>query len=228
MNRLFASALSLALLFFITTASLAQVQVGLRVGANWSNVSEPSLLRNLPVQPEFSPGPTGAIFLEVPLSDRVSFRPEVAFVQKGFLLREGTNLNLGFLDIPIGARVAYQIQSIQTPLLLKVNLTDGPVKPYIFAGPALGYAFDGRIRTRATALFTTQNMDVPLGIGGTINHWDFSGVGGLGLSADTGTGKFFVEARYDYGFTRQLQVPLVNLPVRNRTVGVSIGYAFTI
>ena len=228
MNRLFASALSLAALFATATASFAQVQVGVRAGANWSNVSEPSLLQNLPVQPEFSPAPTGAIFLEVPLSGRVSFRPEVAFVQKGFLLREGTNLNLGFLDIPIGARVAYQIQSIQTPLLLKINLTDGPIKPYIFAGPAVGYAFDGRIRTRATALFTTKNMDVPLGIGGAINHWDFSGVGGLGLSADMGAGKFFVEARYDHGFTRQLQVPLVNLPVRNRTVGVSIGYAFTI
>ncbi|MBO0932378.1 porin family protein [Fibrella aquatilis] len=228
MNRLFASALSLVALFFVTTASFAQVQVGVRGGATWSNVSEPSLLQNLPVQPEFSPGPTGAIFLEVPLSERVSFRPEVAFVQKGFLLREGTSLNLGILDIPIGARVAYQIQSIQTPLLLKVNLSDGPVKPYIFAGPAVGYAFDGRIRTRATALFTTKNMDVPLGIGGAINHWDFSGVGGLGLSADMGAGKFFVEARYDYGFTRQLQVPLVNLPVRNRTVGVSVGYAFTL
>ena len=228
MNRLSASALLLAALLAVTTTSFAQVQVGVRAGANWSNVSEPSLLQNLPVQPEFSPGPTGAIFLEMPLSNRVSFRPEVAFMQKGFLLREGTNLNLGFLDIPIGARVAYQIQSIQTPLLLKINLSDGPVKPYIFAGPAIGYTFDGRIRTRATALFTTKNMDVPLGIGGTINQWDFSGVGGLGLSADMGAGKFFIEARYDHGFTRQLQVPLVNLPVRNRTVGVSIGYAFTI
>ncbi|MBO0937225.1 PorT family protein [Fibrella sp. HMF5335] len=228
MNRLFASALSLAALFVVTTTSFAQVQVGVRGGVNWSNVSEPSLLQNLPVQPEFSPGPTGAIFLEVPLSERVSFRPEVAFVQKGFLLREGTSLDLGFLDIPVGARVAYQIQSIQTPLLLKVNLSDGPVKPYFFAGPAVGYAFDGRVRTRATALFTTKNMDVPLGIGGAINHWDLGGVGGLGLSADMGAGKFFIEARYDHGFTRQLQVPLVNLPVRNRTVGVSVGYAFTL
>ena len=227
MKRLFASALAVASLF-VADDTFAQVQIGFRGGANWGTVSEPSLLKNLPVQPELSPGPTGAIFLDVPLSDRVSFRPEVAYVQKGFVLREGTNIDLGFINVPIGARVAYQTQSIQTAALLKINLADGPVQPYIFAGPAIAYTFDGRVRTRATALFTTQNMDVDLDFGNTLHPWDFSGVGGLGLSLEAGAGKFFVEGRYDYGFTRQLQVPLVNLPVRNRSVGVSVGYAFTL
>ncbi|HEX9958605.1 MAG TPA: porin family protein [Fibrella sp.] len=226
-NALLGSAFAVASLF-VSSSSFAQVQVGFRGGVNWGTVSEPSLLKTLPVQPELSPGPTGSIFLEVPLSNRVSFRPEVGYVQKGFVLREGTNINLGFIDIPIGARVAYQTQSIQTGLLFKANLTEGPVQPYIFAGPAVGYSFNGRIRTRATALFTTQNMDVDLDFGNTLNPWDISAVGGLGLSAETGSGKFFVEARYDYGLTRQLTVPLVNLPVRNRSMGVSLGYAFTL
>jgi hypothetical protein len=226
-NKVLGLAFATAALF-VSSSSFAQVQVGFRGGVNWGTVSEPSLLKNLPVQPQLSPGPTGAIFLEVPLSNRVSFRPEVAYVQKGFVLREGTNLDLGLINIPLGARVAYQTQSIQTGMLFKANLTDGPVQPYIFGGPAVGYTFDGRIRTRATALFTTRNMDVDLDFGNTLKPWDFSAVGGLGLSAETGSGKFFVEARYDYGFTRQLQVPLVNLPVRNRGVGVSLGYAFTL
>lgn len=227
MKRFFASALTLASLF-AASASFAQVQVGFRGGVNWGTVSEPSLLRSLPVQPDFSPGPTGALFLDVPLSDRVSFRPEVAYVQRGFVLREGTDIDLGLINIPIGARIAYQTQSVQTAALLKVNLADGPVQPYIFAGPALAYTFDGRVRTRATALFTTRNMDVDLDFSNTLNPWDFSGVGGLGLSMEAGAGKFFVEGRYDHGFTRQLKVPLVNLPVRNRSVGVSLGYAFTL
>ncbi len=232
MKTPFASVLLTAalLLTALLTAPVAQaqVQVGFRGGANWSTVSEPSLLQNLPVRPEFSPGPTGAIFLDVPISNRVSFRPEVAFVQKGFLLREGTNLDLGFINVPVGARVAYQAQNIQMGFFLKANLTDGPVQPYVFGGPAVSYAVDGRIRTRATALFTTKNMDVDLDFGKTLNPWDISGVGGLGLAAETGMGKFFVEGRYEYGFTRQFQVPLVNLPVRNRSVGVSVGYMFTL
>lgn len=226
-NALLGSAFTIAS-FFVSTSSFAQVQVGFRGGVNWGTVSEPSMLKNLPVQPELSPGPAAAIFLDIPLSDRVSFRPEVGYVQKGFVLREGTNVDLGLFNLPIGARVAYQTQSIQTGLLFKANLTDGPVQPYIFGGPAVGYTFDGRVRTRATALFTTQNMDVDLDFGNTLNPWDISAVGGLGLSAEMGAGKFFVEARYDYGLTRQLQVPLVNLPVRNRSVGVSLGYAFTL
>ena len=218
----------LAFTSFAATDSLAQVQVGFRGGANWSTISKPSLLQSLPVQPQFSPGPTGALFFDVPLSDRVSFRPEVGYTQKGFLLREGTSIDLGLIDLPIGARVAYQTQSVQTALLLKVNLTDGPVQPYIFGGPAAAYSFDGRIRTRATALFTTRNMDVDLDFGNTLNPWDISAVGGLGLSAEAGRGKVFVEGRYEYGLTRQLTMPLVNLPVRNRSVGVSFGYAFSL
>lgn len=228
MKRLVASALAFTSLF-IASASFAQVQVGFRGGVNWGTVSEPSMLKNLPVQPELSPGPTGGIFLDIPLgTGLVSFRPEVNYVQKGFVLREGTNIDLGLINLPIGARVAYQTQSIQTAALLKVNLVDGPIQPYFFAGPAVAYTFDGRIRTRATALFTTKNMDVDLDFGNTLNPWDFSGVGGFGISTEAGSGKFFVEGRYEYGFTRQLQVPLVNLPVRNRSVGISVGYAFTL
>ncbi|MEZ0487147.1 porin family protein [Fibrella aquatica] len=226
-NALLGSAFTIASLF-VSSSATAQVEVGFRGGVNWATVSEPSLMRNLPVQPELSPGLTGAIFLTIPLSDRVSFRPEVGYVQKGFVLREGTSLDLGIIDIPIGARIAYQTQAIQTAFLLKANLTDGPVQPYVFGGPAVGYSVNGRVRTRATALFTSQNMDVDLDFGNTLNPWDVSAVGGLGLSAETGSGKFFVEARYDYGLTRQLKVPLVNLPVRNRSVGVSLGYAFTL
>ena len=211
---LFGSALTVVSLF-VSLSSFAQIQVGFRGGVNWGTVSEPALLKSLPVRPELSPGFAGAIFLDIPLSNRVSFRPEVGYVQKGFVLREGTNIDLGFINIPVGARVAYQTQSIQTALLLKANLTEGSVQPYIFGGPAVGYTVNGRVRTRATALFATK-------------PWDISAVGGLGLSADMGAGKFFVEARYDYGLTRQLQVPLVNLPVRNRSVGVSLGYAFTL
>jgi hypothetical protein len=228
MKRLFAPAFSLAFSLVAATASLAQVQIGIRGGLNWGTVSEPSLMQNLPIQPELSPGPMGGLFLDVPLSERVSFRPEANFIQKGFLLREGTDIDLGFINLPIGARVAYQTQSVQAAPLLKINLANGPVQPYLIAGPAISYAVDGRIRTRATALFTTRNMDVDLDFGNTLNPWDFSGIGGLGIAANAGAGKIFVEARYEYGFTRQLQVPLVNLPVRNRGIGVSVGYAFTL
>ena len=217
-----------ALGLLVAQSSFAQVQVGIRGGGNWGFVSKPAFLGSLTPTLYPSVGPTGAIFLDIPLSDRVSFRPEFAYVQKGFVVKEGLNLNLGGFNLPLGARVAYQSQNLEIPLLLKVNLTDGAVQPYIIAGPSVSYAVDGRIRTRATALFSTKPYDVDLNYGSMLNRWDVGAVGGLGLAFDAGAGKFFIEGRYTHGLTRQVQVPIVNVDVRNRGIAASIGYSFPI
>ena len=217
-----------ALGLMVAQSSFAQVQVGIRGGANVGFASKPDFLSGM--TPTFHPtvGPTGALFLDIPFSDRVSFRPEVAYVQKGVAIKEGLDLNLGGFNLPIGATIAYQSQTIEIPLLFKVNLTDGAVQPYIIAGPAVSYAIDGRIRTRATALFTSQPYDIDVNYGGMMSRWDVGAVGGLGFAFDAGVGKLFIEGRYTQGFTRQIQVPVVNLNVRNQGVAVSLGYSFPI
>ncbi|MCX6213998.1 porin family protein [Spirosoma sp.] len=209
-------------------SAFAQVQVGIRGGANFGFASKPEYLGSLTPDFHSSIGPTGALFLDIPLSDRVSFRPEVSYIQKGVAIKEGFDINLGGFSLPIGASIAYQSQQIEVPLLFKFNLSDGPVQPYFIAGPAVSYAFDGRIRTRASALVTTRPFDVDVNYGGMLTPWDVSAVGGLGLAMDAGAGKFFVEGRYTHGFTRQVQVPVVNVNVRNRGVAVSLGYSFPI
>jgi hypothetical protein len=217
-----------ALGLLIAQSSFAQVQVGIRGGGNWGFASKPAFLGSLTPTLHPSAGPTGALFLDIPLSDRFSFRPELAYVQKGFVVREGLDINLGGFNLPIGARIAYQSHNLEIPLLLKVNLSDGAVQPYLIAGPSVSYALDGRIRTRATALFSTQPYDVDLNYGNMLNRWDVGAVGGLGLAIDAGAGKFFIEGRYTHGFTRQVQVPVVNVDVRNRGIAASIGYSFPI
>ncbi|WP_420150380.1 porin family protein [Spirosoma sp.] len=228
MKRIVLAGVVALLSFIAAQTSFAQVQVGIRGGANWGFASKPDYLGSL--TPAFHPtaGPTGAIFLDIPLSDRVSFRPEVAYVQKGVAIKQSFDINLGGLNLPLGATVAYQSQQIEVPLLAKFNLSDGAVQPYVIAGPSVSYALDGRIRTRATALVTTQPIDVDVDYGGTLSRWDAGAVGGLGLAMDAGAGKVFVEGRYTHGFTRQIQVPVVNVNVRNRGLAVSLGYSFPI
>ncbi|SOD88614.1 porin family protein [Spirosoma fluviale] len=213
---------------FAAQSTFAQVQVGIRGGANFGFASKPEYLGSLTPDFHSSIGPTGALFLDIPLSDRVSFRPEVSYVRKGVAIKEGFDINLGGFSLPIGASIAYQSQQIEVPLLFKFNLSDGPVQPYFIAGPAVSYAFDGRIRTRGSALFTTRPFDVDVNYGGMLTPWDVSAVGGLGLAMDAGAGKLFIEGRYTHGFTRQVQVPVVNVNVRNRGVAVSLGYSFPI
>lgn len=212
----------------ISQTSFAQVQVGIRGGANWGFASKPEYLGSLTPDFHSTAGPTGAIFLDIPLSDRVSFRPEFAYIQKGVAIKQKLDLNLGGFNLPLGATVAYQSQNLEIPLLFKFNLSEGAVQPYLIAGPAVSYALDGRIRTRASALFTTQPFDMDVNYGGMLSRWDVGAVGGLGLSMDAGAGKFFIEGRYTHGFTRQIQVPVVNVNVRNRGVAFSLGYSFPI
>lgn len=212
----------------ISQTSFAQVQVGIRGGANWGFASKPEYLGSLTPDFHSTAGPTGAIFLDIPLSDHVSFRPEFAYVQKGVAIKQKLDLNLGGFNLPLGATVAYQSQNLEIPLLFKFNLSEGALQPYLIAGPSVSYALDGRIRTRASALFTTQPFDVDVNYGGMLSRWDVGAVGGLGLAMDAGAGKFFIEGRYTHGFTRQIQVPVVNVNVRNRGVAFSLGYSFPI
>lgn len=228
MKRIVLAGIVVVLSLIATQTSFAQVQLGIRGGANWGFASKPNYLGSL--TPTFHPtaGPTGAIFLDIPLSDRVSFRPEISYVQKGVAIKQSLDINLGGFNLPLGATIAYQSQNLEIPLLAKINLSDGPVQPYLIAGPSVSYALDGRIRTRASALVTTQPFDVDVNYGGTLSRWDFGAVGGLGLAMDAGAGKFFIEGRYTQGFTRQIQMPVVNMNVRNRGVAVSLGYSFPI
>lgn len=228
MKRIVLASVIAFLGLLVSQYSLAQVQIGVRGGANLGFASKPAYLNSL--TPAFRPstGPTGAIFLDIPISDRVSFRPEVAYVQKGVSIKQSLDINLGGFNLPFGATVAYQSQHIEIPLLAKFNLSDGAVQPYLIAGPAVSYAVDGRIRTRATALVTTQPFDVDVNYGGMLSRWDVGAVGGLGLAMDAGAGKFFIEGRYTHGFTRQIQLPIVNANVRNRDIALSLGYSFPI
>ncbi|RRB10646.1 porin family protein [Larkinella knui] len=218
-----------AMTFLLIQTASAQVQVGFRAGANWGAVSKPEFLDSFSPTFRLSAGPTGALFLEVPLSDRVSIRPEISYVQKGFVIDEGFKLPIGNWSLPLGARAAYQTRYVEVPVLAKINLNEGPVQVYMLAGAAAGYAVNGRIRSRTSGIFRSQPIDVDMNMGSFgYNRWDFSAIGGLGLSAEAGPGKFFVEARYEHGFSRQYDLPFIQLPIRNRGISASIGYSFAI
>ncbi len=223
-------ALAVASGLFATTTSFAQVQLGFRGGAHWGTVSKPSMLDSYTPSFQLSPGPQGALFLDIPLGEFVSFRPEVGYSQKGLVIRQSFNFDVLGVNVPLGARIALQTKNIDVPLLLKINLasSESSVQPYIIAGPAVSYAASNRVSARGDGLFRTQPLNINLPLGGVINQWDVSGVGGLGLAFNAGAGQFMLEGRYVHGLTRQIEVPVVQLPVRNRGVSVSLGYSFPI
>ena len=78
----------------------------------------PFILPNIFVK--FLPAPSGAIFVELPISDRISIQPELAFTQKGFVINESFNVgggdNLLGLNIPIGGRIALKNNHLEDHL----------------------------------------------------------------------------------------------------------------
>ena len=229
MNRIILT-LALTVCSLAAIPSVAQIQLGFRGGAHWSTVSKPSILDQYTPNFQLAAGPQGALFLDIPLGQFVSFRPEVGYVQKGLMIRESFDFKVLGATIPLGARIALQTKNIEVPLLLKINLAgaDSPVQPYVIAGPAVSYAADSRVSARGDGLFRTQALNINLPLGGIMNRWDVSGVGGLGLAFNAGAGQFILEGRYVHGLTRQIEVPVVQLPVRNRGLSASLGYSFPI
>jgi hypothetical protein len=182
------------------------------------------------ITPEFKllPAPSGAIFAELPISDRFSIQPELAFTQKGFVINEsfnvGSNNALG-INIPIGGRIALKNNHLELPILAKIKLgSPDEGHAYFLIGPSVGYLFDSRTVIRVLNIFPIRT-----GLGtGLFKDAEFSGVAAFGYEIPFRNGKFFMEGRYQHGFSRVLDLPLVQLPVRNQTVGFSMGLAFAL
>jgi hypothetical protein len=57
------------------------------------------------------------------------------------------------------------------------------------------------------------------------NRFEVGGVGGAGLSFEVGNAKLFVEGRYERGFTRVYDTPVVQVPVYNQSFSVLAGFS---
>jgi hypothetical protein len=219
---------TLALLLFAHLSFGQRVQIGARGGANWSTMTKFDLIEN--VTPTFRLMPSGgaAFFAEIPITEQFSIRPELAYTQKGFLVKESLSMSgsefLG-VNIPIGGTLAFKTNYVELPVLAKLKLGD-PELPhaYVIIGPSVGYMVDAKAIIRVLGLFPLRPS-----IGtGFFHQFELSGVGALGVEFPIGNGNIFLEGRYQHGFSRVLDIPLVELPVRNRTVGISAGFSFPI
>ncbi|WP_247232785.1 porin family protein [Telluribacter sp. SYSU D00476] len=215
---------SLALFLSVGFAS-AQWAVGVRGGAYMGTVTKPELLTTITPEFKWSPGVSSAVFAEYSLSDNVAIRPEILFQQKGFQMREGTSVSMGGFPVPIGVRSAYRVNYVETPVLLKLSTGGEGAQLYAIAGPSVGYATNAKLVTHPQAILdlrpirTNVNLDA-------INYqrFEFSAVAGAGLSVKAGAGDIIAEARYQHGFTRLVDAPIVRANARNQGVSVSLGY----
>lgn len=218
--------LLLSFIFILVLAGSASAQwsVGVRGGSYLGTVTKPELLTSITPDFRWSPGLNLAVFAERELTDNISFRPELVYQQKGFLMREGTRLNLG-IPVNLGVKSAYRVSYAEVPLLLKLAAGNELAKLYVVAGPSIGYAVDAQLVTRPQAIVDLRPIRTNVSLDAIgYNRLEVSGIAGAGMSLKAGVGEIMVEARYQHGISRLLDVPVVQADVRNQGISVSLGY----
>ncbi|MEZ4903313.1 MAG: porin family protein [Spirosomataceae bacterium] len=216
------------LLIAVSFSTNAQVSMGVRGGASLSKTTgHGNFIENFTGNMDYIVSGNGGIFLQIPITGGLSFRPELAYKQSGAGLSSNNLLDLAGVNIPLGGTIRQRLTYVQAPLLLQYDFGDNGsiVKPYIVVGPSFNYLADGKIVSRADLiLFRSQPMRTDIGLG-AFSRFEVGGVGGAGLSFAVGQAKVFVEGRYERGFTRVYDTPVVSVPVHNQSFSALVGLA---
>jgi hypothetical protein len=168
------------------------------------------------IPPERRTGLVGGAFLAIAAGRSVLIQPEVLLTQKGARYARG------------GDELAYDIDSLEVPLLLKVRLGGGSVRGALFGGPAAGFTLGSRVVARSGGREERSN-DTSEQLRSV--DWGLAFGGGVDIAAGSGT--LTLEARYTLGLA-----PLVRDPEPGETrssfvpksgvASLLLGYAFSL
>ena len=171
------------------------------------------------------PGFTFGMAFNRKWSDRMSFRPELVYLQKGFRFTSSTE------------QFRVRINYIEVPLLAVFSLSshEQPVMIYLEAGPSVGYGLGGKYELRSTPV---QSGAVKFGEQPTksTNDLYFENPVDIGFQmgfAFTVTKRWIVDMRYGFGFM-SVDEPPNPLPagrqnsdyiMKNRVLQFTLGLA---
>lgn len=162
-----------AIVFAVTSSSDAQVQYGVKAGANFYKFSgSDANVGN--VSPKFKVGFAGGGFANIALSEMFSIQPELLYSMEGSKYEQG------------GEKIVFKTNYINIPLLVQYNTSSGF---YGETGPQLG------ILGSAKATYGSMSQDFKDQLKGI----NFSWAVGLGYKLTNGLG---VGARYNIGLMK--------------------------
>jgi len=163
----------------------------------------------------------GAAF-ELGLGNTISLQPEILYSQKGAFAK------INLFDIPI--ETTEKLNYLEVPVLVKASFGDEDgFRFFVYAGPYVGYALNGKGKVAITfesetqpGKFETITGDYKIKFGekpanstnpaslledvqyyskDDVNRLDIGAYAGAGISIPVGPGALSLEGRYGYGFT---------------------------
>ncbi len=222
--------LALTLLFTISnmTAQEESVRFGAKAGLNLSNIKG-DLTSDFKTRISFHIG----ALVEIPLSDRFAFQPELLYSSQGakFEFKEGNNEvivveNGKFVDV---SENQYEEKEtiirnyINIPLMAKYYVAEGFS---IQAGPQVGFLTSAKTKGENTDVYnskkTVEKYDIDSTAG--LSKVDFSLNFGLGYQLEAG---IFFEGRYNLGLSNVIDSKEIKKVKRsNSVIQFSVGYKF--
>jgi hypothetical protein len=215
------------LLLAVNFANAQDVKLGVKGTLNLSNIPNFTVVETLGQDLKYMATPGAALFAEIPLNSKLSFRPEVAYNRRGGKLAK-VNLGGGTLGNILGnlANAKLNLDYIDVPLLVKYNFTpEAEGSAYIVAGPSLGFLVGHTMSNKFLGLIDLNyNLDL------NYRNFDLGGVVGLGYELPISEKvKGFVEATYRHGFLNTVDdLGVLRVASKSSNIGISAGVSFPI
>ncbi len=168
-------------LLLLAIPAQAQVAIGVIGSVNFATVSGEDSDGEAIVSDRRTLYGLGGV-LDVRLNERWSLRTEPMFLQKGAQNVDGDN-------------VSFKGEYLEVPLFLKLSLGSGSARPYLMAGPSVGFRLNSEITVDNAEIADTFDAD------DVTESVDFGVDFGAGLSLRLSGVSLFVEGRYDLGVT---------------------------
>jgi Outer membrane protein beta-barrel domain len=209
---------------FIITSTKAQISYGVQAGvniANWQGDAMQSLndvvdLSNGYITTRSRTGFNVGTYVNIPLTEQISFEPGVMYSQKGYTMQGDLKIDaLKFLGVNASAKV--ESHYIDMPLLLKAEVAKGLS---IYAGPQISYLANTNLHVNSSILGISL-LNRKLDLTDNFNRVDMGIVGGLGYQFDNGVN---IKAGYDYGLSKLDKNE--NFKAYNRVIKLSVGFSF--
>lgn len=226
----------------LTYSVSAQTSLGLKAGANFSNVTMTDQFNDL-LNSNLRTGFQVAAFVDVPFGGMFGFQGEIGYVRSGagfesivplsaanggpYEFFDGVyepgfyegNLTLDYLDIP---------------LMIKYIMRGRGVQGFLMAGPHLRFATGASLSDQRTfqaageGQVTYLNRELVIGSGAnrTISGSDFGISFGGGVTIELDYGHIIIDARYFVGTSNLRNSANPDLAMSNRNIMLNVGYMF--
>jgi hypothetical protein len=196
---------ALAGLVALPQAARADVQFGIKAGANMAKVTGLDAQDPLATMKNKA-GFNGGIFLALNLSRVVTVQWEVLYTMKGatYVALDDSYTDKLYADY------------IEVPLLLKLRIPLPGIQPFVFGGPTVGFKLQEKLEE--------NGQEVPM-TGALLKNNDYGAIFGAGLNFGR---NFMFDMRYSLGLQKVISTVQGEIPpdFKNGVWSASLGIAF--